>query len=292
MKSSLDTAFRIKTCVGEGPLWDDTAQELVWIDVLEGKVFRFNPRSFENREYLIGKHVGAVALTNTSKLLVAARDEFLFLETNDSSLTSIRTVITNHDFRFNDGRVDSHGRFVIGTMGYSPEPGTAALYSYTFPDIFEVKLNGVGLSNGLCWGESYEEFFYIDTLTSQISKYDYDVETGRLSSPTSVIKFEKSHGSPDGMTIDIEGNLWIGFWGGGCVRKISPSGKIIEEITLPVSRVTSAAFGGDKLDQLYITTASYQLTNDEFLREPLAGSLFVLETDTHGRPENRIKIPL
>lgn len=288
--SSVELAFRIKSCVGEGPLWDDSSKTLFWIDVLEGKVFNFNPISQENAELEIGKHVGAIALTETSEIVAAARDEIALIDLSNSSITSLVRVIDNERFRFNDGRVDARGRFVIGSMGYKPEPGTASLYSFTFPQNIDTIIENVGLSNGLCWSEDNNKFFYIDTLTSQVAEFSYELETGRVSNRRTIIAFDSSQGSPDGMTIDREGNLWVAFWGGGCIRRISPEGKIVGVFKLPVSRVTSVAFGGENLSQLYVTTASYLLNDDELLREPLAGSLFVMETDTQGFPEHRINL--
>jgi len=290
MMSSVELAFRIKSCVGEGPLWDDRSQTLFWIDVLEGKVFNFNPISQENAELEIGKHVGAIALTETSKIVAAARDEIALIDLSNSSITSLVRVIDNERFRFNDGRVDARGRFVIGSMGYEPEPGTASLYSFTFPQNIDTIIENVGLSNGLCWSEDNNKFFYIDTLTSQVAEFSYELETGRVSNRRTIIAFDASQGSPDGMTIDRDGNLWVAFWGGGCVRRISPMGQIISEIQLPVSRVTSAAFGGQDFKHLFITTASYLVSDEQLTNEPLAGSLFVLETDTQGFPEHRIKL--
>lgn len=290
MMSSVELAFRINSCVGEGPLWDDRSQTLFWIDVLDGKVFNFNPITQKNGEIEIGKHVGAIALTDASEIVAAARDEIVSIDLSNSSITSVVRVINNERFRFNDGRVDARGRFVVGSMGYEPKPGTAALYSITLPKTIDTVLGNVGLSNGLCWSEENKKLFYIDTLTSEVAEYSYDLETGRVSNRRTVISFDTSHGSPDGMTIDRDGNLWVAFWGGGCLRRISQRGKVISEIKLPVSRVTSAAFGGENFDRLFITTASYLLSEEELAREPLAGSLFVLETDTQGFPEHRIKL--
>jgi len=290
MMSSVELAFRINSCVGEGPLWDDRSRTLFWIDVLEGKVFNFNPITQKNAEIEIGKHVGAIALTDANEIVAAARDEIVSVDLSNSSITSLIRVINNERFRFNDGRVDAKSRFVVGSMGYEPKLGTAALYSITLPKKIDTVLENVGLSNGLCWSQDNNKFFYIDTLTSQIAEYSYDLETGQVSNRRTVITFDTSQGSPDGMTIDREGNLWVAFWGGGCVRRISPMGQIISEIPLPVSRVTSAAFGGENFNRLFITTASYLLSEQELAREPLAGSLFVLETDTQGFPEHRIKL--
>ncbi len=290
MISSIELAFHIKTSVGEGPLWDEKTQRLLWIDILEGKIFTFDPSNQSNLEIGIGKHVGSIALTDSEKLLAAAKDEIVSIDVNNSSVSSILKVITDDNFRFNDGRVDARGRFVVGSMGYEPLPGTASLYSYTYPSEIETIIDNVGLSNGLCWSEDNKRFYYIDTLTAEVAQFSYDIEIGKLSNRKSIIKFEHSQGAPDGMTIDREGNLWVAFWGGSCVRRISPAGEVISVHELPISQVTSATFGGEKMNQLFITSASYLLNEEEIAREPLAGSLFVMETDTQGFPEHRINL--
>lgn len=292
MNSSVELAFRIKASVGEGPLWESKSQRLLWIDVLEGKVFTFNPSNQSNSEIGIGKHVGSIALTDSEKILAAAKDEIVSIDFNSSSVTSILRVIFDDNFRFNDGRVDARGRFIVGSMGYQPLPGTASLYSYTFPEDIETIIDKVGLSNGLCWSQDNKSFYYIDTLAAEVAQFSYDLENGKVSNRKSLIKFEKSQGAPDGMTIDREGNLWVAFWGGGCIRRFSPAGKVISVHELPVSQATSVAFGGEKMNQLFITSASYSLNQDKFAREPLAGSLFVMETDTQGFPEHRINLHL
>lgn len=290
MRQVPEVILRTRARVGEGPIWDNQKQNLFWIDVLEGKVSRFDPLTGINSVFSIGKHVGAIALTDSHVILVAARDELLSLDLRDSSLSGFQHIVRDENIRFNDGRVDARGRFVIGTMGYNPQPGTAAVYSVDGSGAVETMIKNVGLSNGLCWTEDNRYMYYIDTLSAEVTRFSYDLETGKVSNRSTLIKFESSQGLPDGMTIDCEGNLWIGFWGGGCIRRVSAQGKIISEHEIPVSRVTSAAFGGQNLDKLFITTASHQLSEEEFQREPLAGSIFVLQTDTQGRPEYRMKL--
>ena len=89
-------------------------------------------------------------------------------------------------------------------------------------------------------------------------------------------------GSPDGMTVDSDGNLWVAFWDGWCVRKISPDGEILERIPMPVQRPTSCAFGGPDLDLLYVTSARRDLDEEELKMQPCAGGLFLVDTDARG----------
>ncbi|XP_053690961.1 regucalcin-like [Sabethes cyaneus] len=61
----------------------------------------------------------------------------------------------------------------------------------------------------------------------------------------------------DGMTNDTEGNLYLAAWCGSKVLKIDVKKRaIVQEIGLPVTQVTSVAFGGPRLDELFVTSAA------------------------------------
>ena len=64
-------------------------------------------------------------------------------------------------------------------------------------------------------------------------------------------------------------------------------GKIVAVIPLPVSQVTSCAFGGEDFRTLFITSARDGLSPAQIAREPLAGGLFAVELATPGLPANR-----
>ena len=84
--------------------------------------------------------------------------------------------------------------------------------------------------------------------------------------------------------MDSEGFLWSARFDGSRVLRHSPDGEVVDEIELPVSRVTSCALGGPELKTLYVTTAFFRLTEDQRLAEPRAGALFAVEVDVSGLP--------
>ena len=213
----LDLALLAQNDVGEGPLWDFTRQELVWIDVTQGLIHRLDPISNAHSTLAIGMHIGAIALFNEDFWIAAVRDGFATISKKDGSLSYLSKVLFDETMRFNDGKCDPAGRFIAGTMRYRPEPGTAGLYSYNSAGEVHEILDSVGLSNGLCWDQSGEHFFYIDTLTNEISQFDYDIAAGMLHNKGTFYSFNGELGSPDGLTIDGAGNLWIALWGGSKV---------------------------------------------------------------------------
>ncbi len=127
--------------------------------------------------------------------------------------------------------------------------------------------------------------YYVDTPTHQVVAFDYDLETGDLSNRRVVVEIPEDQGSPDGMTIDSEGMIWVAHWGGWRVTRWNPNtGKLLDVVPVPASQVTSCTFGGPHLDKLYITTARVGLNEDELTKQPHAGGLFCVELGIRGTP--------
>ncbi|CAF0886613.1 unnamed protein product [Didymodactylos carnosus] len=181
--------------------------------------------------------------------------------------------------RFNDGKCDPRGRLVAGTMHVDAKTKhTGALYSLNEKYNVTKLLDRVSISNGIVWSKDGHCMYYIDTFEYNVVSYDYNLNDGTISNRRVIFEFEESkYGSPDGMTIDENDNLWIAFWNGSKVRQFDPrQQKELSEINLPVRFVTSCAFGGSDLNDLYITCAASENKKD-FDFAPLAGSLFVVK---------------
>lgn len=289
MSRKVELAFECDSDLGEGPIWDDRSQELIWLDVTQGKIRFFSPIKDDQFEVALDRPVGSLALTQGDDLWLALRDGFGHYSRRSSVVDPFIKVIDGPEIRFNDGAVDARGRFLAGTMGYNPEPHTGSLYTFTPESGYRVLLPEVGISNGVCWNKDSSQMFFVDSLTQCIQRYDYNLGSGTLSNSRVLIKFQNEDGIPDGLTIDQEGSLWVAMWGGSQVLKINSAGLIEESIQLPVTKVTSMTFGGNDLRDLYITTARYELSASELSAQPLAGSLFRVRTEVPGFPENRMK---
>jgi sugar lactone lactonase YvrE len=281
-----EIAFTCEADVGEGPIWNSETEELIWVDVTGGKLFFYNPKTNQQEIHSLDKHVGAIALTNSAQYLLAIRDGFATYDRASGNYAYLVKVLDREDTRFNDGKIDPRGRFLAGTLKYQPSPGTASLFSLE-NNKFKTLLSNVGLSNGMCWNNSGDQLFYIDSLTQSIQAFEYDLDSGDIGEARVIINFDAAQGTPDGMTIDAAGNLWVAMWAGGKVLNISQSGEIIGEIIVPVDQVTSVAFGGIDLSTLYITTARYLMSEPQLQEQPLAGSLFKANVGVSGLLENR-----
>ena len=272
--------------VGEGSIWDSGRSVLYWVDILDGKVFAFNPETGKNREWDTCQAVGTVVPRGSGGVSVALHNGFAHLDLETGRLSPIvdpEAELPSN--RFNDGKCDPAGRFWAGTMDYFGEKeDRGALYCLHPDGKAERKISPATISNGLAWSLDTTTMYYVDTGRNNVRAYDYDVETGDVRNERIAIQCEPS-GHFDGITIDAEGMLWIAIFGGGGIRRYNPdTGELLCEYLLPVSQVTSVALGGRDLTDLYVTSASHGFDTDQWNREPLAGSLLCLESEIPGIP--------
>ena len=278
--------------LGEGALWDIEAALLYWVDIVARRVLVYDPNAGTNRQYDLPQQVGTVVPTERGSLLVAMESEIAELELATGRLQRLLEIEPELDRnRSNDGKCDPAGRFWVGTMSMQKEPNAGALYRIG-ADFRPVRMLGrVTTSNGIVWSLDHRVMYYIDTGTRCIDAFDYTRESGEIANRRTVIRVEETLGSPDGMTIDAEGMLWVALFRGGAVMRIDPLRReIIGRYEIPAKNVTSAAFGGAKLDTLFVTTASVAMTDEDHERYPLAGRLFAFSPGVAGVPSFRFRL--
>lgn len=274
----IEVAVDHRCLLGEGPIWDSVNSRILWVDIENGEIHQFFTKDKIHKVFKVGQMIGAISLS-TSGLLVAALQHGFFrinLET-EIMYPILDPEAAFSENRFNDGKCDPAGRFWAGTMSVKNEANAGKLYMLVENLTVSVKINEVTCSNGLAWSLDHKTFYYIDTGTQQVVAYDYDITTATIKNKRSIIKIAAEEGYPDGMTIDNEGMLWVALWGGGKLKRYNPNtGELLHQIELPASQVTSCTFGGENLEDLYITTAKTGLDKFQQLAQPLAGSLFVI----------------
>jgi sugar lactone lactonase YvrE len=275
--------------LGEGCLWDVQDQALYWVDILQNQVFRFDPSDGSNLVYGVGENVGTVVMTRNGKALLALRSGLCSFDFQSGRVTHLGDPERDKPHtRFNDGKCDPRGRFWAGTMVENGKIGDAALYCLDTDLGLRKMLGGVSCSNGLVWSNDQRQFFYIDTPTRQIQCFDYDGETGKIDGRRIIVGFPSQFGMPDGMAIDTDDGLWVAFFGGGKVARVdSRSGSIDCEVLVDAPNVTSCAFGGPSLNELFITTARVGMSATELAAFPNAGSLFSVVLPVRGQPCTR-----
>ena len=270
--------------VGEGPIWDADANLLWWVDIMASELYAYDPQSDENRKWDAGQHVGTVVQRASGGLMLALRDGFAAFDPTTAALewlTDPEAHLPGN--RFNDGKCDPAGRFWAGTMAYEDQSDQGSVYRLDTDHSVHRMIEDIGISNGIIWSLDARTMYYTDSLDFAIRAYDYDVGTGGISNERVIIDIPEEMGFADGFTIDEEGMLWVAHYGAGRVRRWNPdTAALLAEVELPAAGVTACAFGGPDLDQLYITSASFRLSDAEKAQQPHAGGLFVAEVGVGG----------
>jgi sugar lactone lactonase YvrE len=286
MDLELEVVVGRGAAVGEGPRWDAGRERLIWVDILNRLVHFYDPKTKDDVGIDVGDFVGIAIPRRAGGLVLALGNGFALL-TEEGDVEPVATFPQGEiAVRMNDGNCDSAGRFWAGTMGLNEEPGAGALYRLD-PDLNVTKvLDAVTVSNGIDWSLDDSLMYYVDSDTFCVDVFDFDPDAGAISNRRAFVSVSPADGLPDGLTVDSEGYVWVAFWGGSCVRRYAPDGSLDLVVSLPTRHVTSCAFGGADLDELYITSATEGLTEADLAQEPHAGALFRCKPGVVGRPEH------
>ena len=272
--------------LGEGPAWEPHTGSLYWVDIHAGHLHIFNPQDGTDRRIDVGEFIGCAAPRRSGGLVLGLRSGFAALDLSTEKLTRLVNPESHlPGNRFNDGKCDPAGRFLAGTMDDAEVEACGWLYSFAPDGTVKTLLAGTRISNGLTWSPDYRTFYFIDTPTRMVMAYDYDLATGGIVNPRPAISVPPELGWPDGMTSDIEGMLWVALWGGAKLPRWNPAtGQLVTEIPIPAYNVSSCAFGGPDLTDLYVTSARKGMSAEQLAKYPLSGGLFRIHTNIQGMP--------
>lgn len=287
--------YDARATLGEGPVWDEAEQALYWVDIQPGSLHRLVPGAgaqvTADRCWQAPMPIGCFAFTRDGRILAAGSDGYGYLKL-EGDLAAFQPVCDPEADkpynRFNDGKCDAQGRFLAGSMASKHDgvrtPG--GFYSLDPSGTCRTLLDDVSTSNGLAFTADGQTLYYIDSPTNEVAAFDYDTENGTIANRRVVARVDEGPGkTPDGMTIDIEGNLWVAVWGGSHIWCIDPAtGDRLAEIRVPAIRTTSCCFGGPDYKTLFITSARVGLSDEELAKSPLSGGVFAVEPGVAGLP--------
>lgn len=266
--------------LGEGPIWTPETNSVTWTDITQNTFHTANIDTGKTESFSVPSMIGAIAHTKDGHYIAATQKGFtlISLEGNYSPLHSF----LQDDMRMNDGKVDPAGRFWAGSMALSFEKDRGSLYVLETDNSYQKVLDNITLSNGMGWSPDARYFYYIDSIPGVLKRFDYDLDTGKISNPKNLITFDAASGVPDGMSVSSDGKIVVALWDGGRIEIYEPTGAKVSEIKLGVSRPTCCTFAGPNLDILIVSTASQGIDRSG---EPLAGKILaVTGTDLSGLP--------
>jgi D-xylonolactonase len=277
--SELELVADYSCVVGEGPLWHPIEQCVYWIDIADGRLFRYEPATGTHAlVYGPGEPIGGFTIQEDGALLLFMARGAIRLWRQGVVETLIDELPAERHTRFNDVVADPLGGVFCGTMATPDRPGR--LYRIDPDGSLRVILNRVGIPNGMDFSPDLRTFYFTDSTDRTIYAFDYDGMTGSVSNQRALIVIPEGEGVPDGLTVDTKGCLWSARWNGGAVYRYSPTGELLSRFSLPARKVSSVTFGGAGYSDLYITTAGGDRKETEGWG---AGGLFRLRAPVLGR---------
>jgi sugar lactone lactonase YvrE len=288
MASALTCVLDVRASLGECAIWSVADQALWWVDINAPSLNRFEPRSGSNDAIAMPSSAGSFALRARGGFLIALRDGLWFAGEQGRLERCVAPApydASHH--RFNDGRCDRQGRFLVGTMNEKRDANSAALYRLDCDLALVPVLGDMMISNGLAFSPDGRTMYHTDTPTRVVHAYDYDPRSGLPSNRRPFARWTAAGDRPDGACVDSEGCYWSAFYHGGKVVRVSPQGEVLGEYPLAAMCPTMCALGGPDLRTLFVTSARQQRSDVELERFPQSGGIFTMRVDVPGLPEPR-----
>lgn len=270
--------------LGEGPVWVAEQSALYWLDIHGKRILAYRPADGTAREWPCPLRLTALAPCTDGGFIAGSERGLVRLGGPGGPVLPLAELEPDlPGNRCNDGKIDGRGRFWIGTMDDAEEAHSGALYRFDPDRTWRRLAEGYGVTNGPTFSPDGAWMYHTDSAERIIYRFALSA-TGEPGAREVFLRFDPDHGFPDGMTTDAEGCLWVAFWDGWCLRRFTPEGELVQELDLPVQRPTSCAFGGEGLDQLFVTSARVGLSPTALAAQPEAGSLFACRVAVPGLP--------
>ena len=285
----IDRFIDCKNELGEGPVWCPIEEKLWWIDISNPHLFCADRNGQVISDWLLPKPPGSFAIREDGTLYITFRSGPALFKPKSGEITFLSVPSLDlGDTRFNDGKTDRKGRFWVGTMDKKVERSIGALYRFDGLTLLKKVDQGFTISNGIGWSPDNKTMYFADTPSRSIISYDYDLDTGNICNKKLFVQCDAGQGGPDGLTVDSEGGVWSVQFDRWCINRYDKSGKLSQVVELPVQRPTSAVFGGENFQTLFVTTATMHLTVLELNNQPLAGAVLSFDPGYGGLPEHRL----
>lgn len=271
--------------LGEGAMWNAPSQRFFCVDIHGCTIYAWCPTTQIVQSWSMPERVGwIIPRTDGDGFMVGLQSGFarVWLEPELRIEHWGCPHPNNPDIRLNDAKADCHGRIWAGSMNnLNPGQADGQLVRLDGKGKFEVLERNIHIANGPVIAADGTWMLHNDSYLNTTYRYNLS-KTGQLSDKTLWRSYTNAEGTPDGMTMDANGNVWIAFWGGSCVRQFDPNGLLLQQINLPALQITSMAFGGSNLDMLFVTSAKNGLNDVQLEEYPLSGCAFSVKTGVRG----------
>ena len=284
--TSIDCIWPAETTLGEAPFWCPAEKAVYWVDIEGKSILRIDPQTRERARFPQDYEFGCIVKRADGGFIGGTNAGLVYLD-DDLSAPEIFAIPEPDlpDNRFNDGKCDRRGRFWIGSTDVKETDPSGSLYQVNGSGAVTPMLADLRIANGLGWSPDDKTMYFTDSGLGRIFAFDFEVETGEIGNRRLFAQVNPDDGMPDGLCVDAEGFVWSAHWDGWRLTRYDPDGRIDRIIGMPVPLVTSVAFGGENLDQMFVTTARLELSAAQLEEAPLSGGLFRVDAGVCGLPE-------
>ena len=299
--NKFDIVTNEKYLIGESPIWDYENNILIWADLITGCIYEYDAKTGTVNMIVNNIDVNGFAINKTGFIIASRKGIYLYDRKEKPKLLSDR--FEGQSLICNDSIADSKGRFLFGTIYYIDKNSGS---DYPLGKLYKVESDGrLGIMdegfhhvNGLGFSPDNKTLYFTDTVLRTIYAYDYDQAVGAVKNRRIFVKVPDNDGIPDGLTVDADGYVWSAQWYGGCIVRYDPDGYKERRIKLPVKQVSSLAFGGEDLKDIYITTAGKSIRLSvapegyDFSSKNVGGYVYRFNSDIEGKKEFKANITI
>ncbi len=276
------------TC-GESPVWDPEARVLLWTDTATRQVHSWDPVAGVARSRTTDHVVRSVGRAAGGGLVLLCADGIHLLDPGEDAAVA-RFLCDPERGRPgmmpNDGTVDPAGRFVFDTFNtLRLDDPSGSVYSVDEGGGVAMLDTGLALPNGIAFAPDGRTMYVAEMFARRILRYEYDPGAGRASGRRVFADLPAGAGMPDGLVVDAEGYVWSAHWAGWRITRYAPDGSVDRVVAMPFATATCPGFGGQDLEDLYLTTATLMLSTEDLARSVAPGGLFVLRKAGRGMAE-------
>ena len=286
MKATL--LYKSDCILGEGAFWHEARQSFFWVDIDGKGLFEYVVKNKKVNTWRFQQRPSFLALDKQGEFIMAFQGGIGRFDLQTENLEWLVDIEKDSpENRTNDGGIDSEGRLWIGTMHTQFKKSAGSLYCIDKDFRITRKVEALTIPNGLVWSLDNSRMYHVDSPTRKVQSYLFDHRTGNIIFEKTAVIIPEEAGTPDGMCIDEEGMLWIAQWNGFGVYRWNPeNGMLLDKIEVPVPQVSSCAFGGINYDELFITTARENFTQELLEKYPDSGCIYTAQPGVRGVKKN------
>jgi D-xylonolactonase len=274
--------WKIRCTLGEGTLWVSEHSSIYFVDIKKKKIFSFNIKNKKKKIFKVNKEIGFIAHIKDYIFILGLQGELRIQNLKSKKILKSIKIEPNLKLnRINDGKTDPAGNLWFGTMDNLErkiEKGSLYKLDKNFK-LIKVDKN-YRITNGPAFIDQHN-FYHTDSPKKIIYKIKIN-KNNKIVSKKIFKKLSPEEGSPDGMTLDKNKNLWVAHFHGACVSVFNQKAKLIHRIQFPAKNITNCAFGGKNIKELYISTATKGMSKADLQNFRYSGFFFSVKTNTRG----------